>query len=164
MLRASGLQSKFESLIKPRNVHCDSTNDSYRTEGRECGLTSTTLKRNSTMFGWKNDSFLPRLKTWSANNQVKFLVLDFADAFKPLKVHPDERRYLSGAALGGPIPVRRGFNTPGVICLECYVTRNCHTRRLLCGRSGNSFLWRTGNDLQNKSCDHAVVGRAWVET
>ena len=46
-------------------------------------------------------STLDELEELKAGEVVRFLVLDFADAFKTLHVHPEERKYLAGKAMRG---------------------------------------------------------------
>ena len=41
------------------------------------------------------------LRSRSTDDLVEFIVLDFKGAFKQLKVHASERRYLSGEYSGG---------------------------------------------------------------
>ena len=42
------------------------------------------------------DGVVDMVRSGVPDQEVEFLVLDFKDAFKQLRVHPDERRYLSG--------------------------------------------------------------------
>ena len=46
------------------------------------------------------EDVLRLLEIKEGHEQVKFMSLDFADAFKHLQVRPNEMRFLSGTALG----------------------------------------------------------------